>query len=511
MGNFTPVLVIAIYLTSALLSFGGAYLVWRRRANSSAAALAFLSLSAGMWTLLYVLEIATPTEPLKTLWASLKFIFVCLTPLALAAFVLRFAGWHTWPGRRGLALLLLFPTVTVLAVLTNPTHHLFWADAWLVTYGSLMLRRVVWGPWFWAHALYSYVLMIGSCLFALTNLARLGRVYRRQFLSILVAIALPVASNLLTLGVVLPKLALDLSPLTFGISALVLLAGSSAGSLFQVLPLAYSSLLEQIRHGVLILDSDNLVLDLNPAAERMLELERSQVVGVNLERLEHPALQSLRHSRDDATSRREIRLENGDAPHWYEVNISHLANSAGHWPGQLPGRLVIWYDITDRKRIEAELRHASTHDALTGLYNRLYFEEEFQRIQFGRNWPTAIIVGDLDNLKRTNDAFGHAAGDQVVRATAELLSQALRRGDLVARVGGDEFVALIPNCDAWRAESLVSRIARSIDDYNETSGIPRVELSLGCAVADSGEQLQAAFNQADATMYANKKLRKGGC
>ena len=261
----------------------------------------------------------------------------------------------------------------------------------------------------------------------------------------------------------------------------------------------------------MILDSDNLVLDLNPAAERMLELERSQVVGVNLERLEHPALQSLRHSRDDATSRREIRLENGDAPHWYEVNISHLANSAGHWPGQLPGRLVIWYDITDRKRIEAELRHASTHDALTGLYNRLYFEEEFQRIQFGRNWPTAIIVGDLDNLKRTNDAFGHAAGDQVVRATAELLSQALRRGDLVARVGGDEFVALIPNCDAWRAESLVSRIARSIDDYNETSGIPRVELSLGCAVADSGEQLQAAFNQADATMYANKKLRKGGC
>lgn len=101
-------------------------------------------------------------------------------------------------------------------------------------------------------------------------------------------------------------------------------------------------------------------------------------------------------------------------------------------------------DITRRKAAEEKLRFSSNHDALTGLYNRAYFDEELGRINLGRKFPAIIMVADVDRLKEFNDRFGHAIGDELIRRAAAVLKEAFRFEDIVARIGGDEFCALLP-------------------------------------------------------------------
>jgi diguanylate cyclase (GGDEF)-like protein/PAS domain S-box-containing protein len=499
-----PTLIYLPYLLSAIITFAGVRIAWRQRTRPAALPLAFLSLFAGLWAVFYIFELMSSTLAGKILWASLKFIWIVPLPICLAAFVLRFAGWHHWPNRRWLVGLSIFPLITLAVIFTNNLHHLFWQADWLVFYHNHPLRQVTYGPWFWMNIIYTYSIIAICSVFAFTNLTRLGRVYYRQINVITLAMLLPIAANILSLVGLFPNLLIDLSPLTFGISVILLLLSASLGSLFDVLPLAYVTLLEQMRPGTLIFDATNRVIDLNPAAERVLGLSRKAVVGKKLDEIDHPAMHFLQHLAEHPTIRREIMLGTDEDPHWYEMSASSIAAPQN----QVAGRLVIWYDITDRKRIEAELRHASTHDPLTGLYNRLYFEEEFQRVLTQRSWPVAILMADIDNLKAINDHYGHPAGDQTIRAAADLLRQALRRGDLVARMGGDEFMALIPNCDAAAVESLLRRINRLIDEYNQGLPIVPVEMSLGSAIASEPRELEPTRSLADADMYANKTRRK---
>ena len=170
-------------------------------------------------------------------------------------------------------------------------------------------------------------------------------------------------------------------------------------------------------------------------------------------------------------------------------------------------------DITDRKQTEEKLRFLSFHDALTGLYNRGYFEEEMERLKSSRQFPVSIIACDLDDLKQINDSLGHDVGDQAIKAAANILrSNVFRKEDVVARIGGDEFVILLPNVDLNDNPTILKRLEKSIIDFNESTendGLYRpIFISSGFAVIQSGESLMEGYKQADADMYTAKMKKK---
>jgi diguanylate cyclase (GGDEF)-like protein len=165
-------------------------------------------------------------------------------------------------------------------------------------------------------------------------------------------------------------------------------------------------------------------------------------------------------------------------------------------------------DITEQKRIQEDLQYLSTHDALTEVYNRTYFEAELNRLQNSRCFPVSIIVLDIDNLKIVNDTYGHAQGDILLQTVANLIKEVLRSEEVFARIGGDEFSILLPQTDADVAQQVIARIKDQLDDHANQNGNKRIEISIGLGVATNKDNIGKAFRQADANMYANKNVRK---
>ena len=170
--------------------------------------------------------------------------------------------------------------------------------------------------------------------------------------------------------------------------------------------------------------------------------------------------------------------------------------------------LHVGQDITTLKETEEKLRFLSIHDQLSGLYNRLYFEEELSRLERGRVFPISVIMADLDNLKWINDTYGHAEGDEAIKATAQIFRSAFRAEDVVARIGGDEFVALLPGANEQAVTNIIDRINEKIRHNSLFKLRGQIGISIGAATIQKGGLLAEAILEADAQMYKQKQARK---
>jgi diguanylate cyclase (GGDEF)-like protein/PAS domain S-box-containing protein len=165
-------------------------------------------------------------------------------------------------------------------------------------------------------------------------------------------------------------------------------------------------------------------------------------------------------------------------------------------------------DITDLKLGEEKLKYLSLHDPLTGLYNRIYFEEEMSRIERGRYNAVGIVSCDVDGLKLVNDTLGHDQGDRLLVAAAGVIRGCFREGDLVARIGGDEFSVVLPDTTESAVEKACQRIQEAVASYNAANPELPVSISVGSAVSHGADRnLKDLFKEADNSMYRKKLYR----
>lgn len=166
--------------------------------------------------------------------------------------------------------------------------------------------------------------------------------------------------------------------------------------------------------------------------------------------------------------------------------------------------LLSLVDITARKKAEAYLEYLGKHDVLTGLRNRAYYVEELNRLARKGPWPVGVLVIDLNGLKLLNDGQGHVAGDAMLRRAGEVLAKAVDQPACAARIGGDEFSILLPGSDERAMQAVVERLHKLKDLNNQFYPGQALSFAVGAALATSGEQLEAATQQADQAMYAEK-------
>ncbi len=174
------------------------------------------------------------------------------------------------------------------------------------------------------------------------------------------------------------------------------------------------------------------------------------------------------------------------------------------WQGE-KATLHFLIDVTDRKKAEVALEFRSTHDILTGLYNRQYFEQEMDKLQNSRRQPISILVLDMNGLKEINDTQGHAAGDELLIVAAEVIRKAFRPDDIVARIGGDEFVVILPSTNKETALKIVDRVKQVIHEFNKLNpDRNQVSFSVGFSCNEATENLRDVLRQADQDMYKQK-------
>jgi len=258
------------------------------------------------------------------------------------------------------------------------------------------------------------------------------------------------------------------------------------------------------------------ILDVNQATVDLYNAQSKQDLLKSLS--EVLVVESMEQFRDEL-----ISLVNGQTSHECEIYQKKISGELVYGWLRLslpPGFEDTWervfisiVDITERKQAEEELRYISFHDALTGLYNRAYFEEEMDRLNSSRQYPVSMIACDLDGLKQINDQMGHDVGDKAIKAASKVLRTGVfRKEDVVTRTGGDEFVILLPSVDIIENPTILHRLEHSILKYNqsdEEDGLFRpISLSYGYAVVNQGESLEEGYNKADQAMYANKMRKK---
>jgi len=160
-------------------------------------------------------------------------------------------------------------------------------------------------------------------------------------------------------------------------------------------------------------------------------------------------------------------------------------------------------DVTERKLAEEKILYLSYHDQLTGLYNRRFYEEELVRLDTERNLPLTLIMGDINGLKAVNDSLGHAVGDALIRKVAEFIKNGCRADEIIARIGGDEFVVLLPKTDSVEAEQIIGRI----NDLLSEKSIAAMPISIAFGQETKvtrKEEIEDIFRMAEAKMYKNK-------
>ena len=171
--------------------------------------------------------------------------------------------------------------------------------------------------------------------------------------------------------------------------------------------------------------------------------------------------------------------------------------------GKIVGIVGLVDEITDRMQMEKELEQLSFRDTLTGLYNRNYFDRKGQEQLDKAAFPVTVIMSDCNYLKRVNDTYGHEYGDLMLKRVARILRQNLAPENSVIRIGGDEFLLLCQNCTAPQAELLIQRLEQKLAAESDD----RLPLSVAfgaCTLEHAPADLQAAYHEADHTMYQNK-------
>ena len=178
----------------------------------------------------------------------------------------------------------------------------------------------------------------------------------------------------------------------------------------------------------------------------------------------------------------------------------------------LPGREADWSlvqvaltDISARKKAEAYLEFLGKHDVLTKLYNRSFYVDELNRLERTGPATVTVVVIDVNDLKAANDQFGHAVGDELLRRAGEVLNKLVEKPCHAARIGGDEFVVLMPGREQRDGEAMIASINELVELNNQFYPGQALSFAMGAATAERGERLEAVVRRADAAMYAAKR------
>lgn len=459
-----------------------------------------------IWAIGSLLEMYSNTEQQMLFWRNFEQIGVFLLPVACVYFAIDYAGYDRL--KRFLPYLLILPIIAILLIFTDSYTH-WMRTGYSVTYSSLFgnalsVHQTTLGVILVA---YNYILVFMALITLFVFSRQVSRSQRGQILLVLFATALVFILAFFKTAF-LEGTRINLPIVTIYLpGALVLFYNLYKNKFFQLSPIAREKVFDVIDVGVVVAHNKGIVTDLNPYAKQILS-DRMQLPqaapGMPVCELFRAYPDWLQLLQSCEGGNLELAIQGTDTC-FVEVRVFPLHHNSGRHIGTV----TLLRDVTQLRNQESALRARAETDFLTSLLNRDSFMKEFTGLMRGSagERPVSVLMMDLDKFKLINDTYGHDAGDKALKSVAYVLKATLRQDDAIARIGGDEFAAILPGVDRRAAVEIAARIIQSAEEYSvqidPQTSIP-LKLSIGICDNSSPVPAEEMLKQADKAMYIAK-------
>ncbi len=524
------ILFASILMINATTAFIIAFLLSRRPLKPGLRSMTLTLVGLGIWSFSYAMITLSPTLEAKHLWLRLENIGIITVPVLWFFFTMKFTRLDKWlTGKPTTLLFWIIPAVSLFFIFSERWFHLYYTSTRIAmeSGGPLLISR---GPMYWAALTQSYLLELIGVILLIWRFIQSRLVYRKQMLYLIGAVTIPFFINViyqLNPGLIpFFSVPVDLTPLFFNVTAILLVASIFGLSLFDLVPIARDTVMEHIPEMVFVVDSHDRVVDANLMAQKWLGKSITDMSGQDPVEVFRNWPQLLNRFFFTEFSREEIEIP-GTPPHTLEIVVTPIYNRLN----TLEGRVIVARDITESKALEnklkevnislqnhlneneslrAKLQEQAIRDPLTGAFNRRYFSEALDQESarsIRENSPFSILILDVDHFKQFNDTYGHKCGDIVLQSLANFLNENTRQGDIVCRYGGEEFVILMTDVASEAAYKRAELFRKRFEEMNiEYDGKKlRCTFSAGIASypahADAGEAL---LTHADMALYQSK-------
>jgi len=347
----SSLLSFALIWGSITVALGLTVLAWRQRPTPGATAFGALMAAGTWWVATSSIGLFTTDPGRRLLLHRLEWLGLVLIPVAWLLFALEYTSRDAYVTKRNVALLGLLPGLTLGFVFAGEPYNLVYAARTVNVYETISIVEVTYGPWFWVYTTYAYALLGAGTLMILQLVVSARSLYRGQALALLITVIAPWTGNLIFVAGYSPVENFDITPFMFLISGTAGLAALTQFDLLESVPvssrIARDSVVESMDDGVVVVDSDDAIVDVNPPAARVLGLDRSEAIEAAAPGLV-PAYEALR-SADDPEYCETVEREGQHGTRYYEVSMTGLRSNR---PGR-DGRVVALHDVTEqRNRIQ---------------------------------------------------------------------------------------------------------------------------------------------------------------
>lgn len=393
-GQTSPEFYALLLLSAAGVLLFTAALVWRRRHVSGGYPVLIFVTGMFVWSLTYAIYWIAPTTS-RIAWLNSTYFGVVIAPGAFFAFTLVHSGRQHWISGRRAWLLTIQPIVTLLLLWTDPLHGLFYAGK-QTPESSVIFDG---GPWFWFHISYSYGLMLIGIVLLVRTVIRSHSVFRHQAALVLCGGLLPLVSNIISLVGLNPLPGLDLTPLSFSLTGLIITYSLYRSALLDLAPVARNQIVERLSEAVIVVDVQGRIVDFNPAAAALMaRMAAEQGVALTGSLVGNSIQRFLPQWNDWLSADKPIEFNitpvSGSGPQTtLRLAISTLRDRRAAQHGQI----LVLTDITDAKRQERDLRESLA-------YFQAIFEASNDAL-FICDGSTGII---LDINQRASELYGYS-------------------------------------------------------------------------------------------------------
>ena len=500
MTNLLAAIIHVILISSVALTLFFAYL--RDRTKLITKHLFRLGFLAIGWQIFLVLYFLVDSEAMALWFFDAKISFIAFA--SVQSLLLSINFYNVAPSHKStpaLYLLFLMPVITTILAVTSPFHSLLRVEPFFEQFTPLRVVHNVRGLWFWVHTAYSYIIIVSSIVIVIFKHSKLPRGYRKASAFLVLGGLCSLISNVFVLFT--PNSPnIDFTLIGFSVGIIFTYAGITSSDEGSLLVQAHDNIFTYFEDYIFVLNNEYRIIEMNPAAHGWL-----YTLGVkeNIESFDE-LCEKIPFITDtaihaDVAGEQDLSLMIGPQTSHYNLNKRPVIDQTG----RMIGTFAIFRDITRYKLLIERIEQSADIDPLTNIGNRRSYEQALKNLDVPASLPFSVILGDVNNLKTTNDTLGHSAGDKLLQAIAKKLSISCPDGMRVYRIGGDEFVMLLPNTPAANAETIVASIRKNIAKNKEELPYD-ISIALGIATKETHDQnLLERIALADRNMYLDKQ------